>query len=132
MKEYVGVCAYCGQAVVSDLDFSSQPDADVWATENCSCPEAEMERVKRDRVRGAEARVVDLFGRGCEKYGFRPVDDGTVLLVIQLVRMVAHGDVDRMTAVLPFSSGGKVTAALTSKGTVKVTRSVGNALAFEI
>ena len=42
--EFIGVCAHCGQVIASDKDFDSQREADLWATENCSCDEAELDR----------------------------------------------------------------------------------------
>lgn len=128
--EFVGACAHCGQVIASDKDFDSQREADQWATENCSCDEAELERQRRESVEAADAQVDALYGEMCVDYGFKPVKANVLELLKIMARSVALGEAGRISAVLP-GGGGKFSVVSTASGKVKILRVVSNAQALE-
>lgn len=130
MKDITGVCQYCGQLVTTDLDFASQQEADIWATENCSCDDAEIARQKRESALQAERQVEVLYGPGCEEYGFKPLDVNSLAMLKNFVRTIAYGDTKKISAVLS-GRAGTFTATVTSKGKIKVSRAVGNTQTLE-
>lgn len=122
MSEFIGSCKYCGQILKNDARFESQDDADRWATENCGCSGARIERKRREQIENAQARVEELFRTRCDEYGLRPVEDEKVIHILyDLVECAAEGRV--LSATISLNGYGKAGISVDSKGELLVKRS---------
>ncbi len=73
-RTFIGACRYCGQISTDQPPgLETQEEADEWVTDRCRCTNATMARSLRDRIEEAKGRVRELWGEGCERYGFQPV-----------------------------------------------------------
>lgn len=90
----MGVCEYCGQAV---LDTETNEEA----TENCQCFEAEHWRKLRRAAEEAKAIIRELFGEGCAKRGLVELNAGIIQALYSLADLMGRGDISSVTVQLP-------------------------------
>lgn len=128
-----GICKHCGQLVsVDDITIRTEEEANEYASNHCSCPEAarEYERLAaRDRaakerdqaLTRAQEQIDDLFGEGAAGYG--------LLEVKEEIRELMHGtatliyDNNMKDATMNINSCVKVKISKSSKGKLIFMRS---------
>lgn len=120
-KEIIGACRFCGQIGTSDRGFSSQMEADEYATQWCGCDEAQAYREKLEAMESAKASIRMLFGSGCEKYSFTPIPDDALFMLEGLVDSIGAGYITSVGLKLQCGDSAKV--SVTAKGAIKVNRS---------
>lgn len=120
-KEIIGACRFCGQIGTSDRGFSSQMEADEYATQWCGCDEAQAYREKLEAITAAKESITLLFGDGCEKYSFSPIPSDAVLMLEDLVDAIGSGYISSVSVKL--QSGDSAKISVTAKGAIKVNRS---------
>ena len=120
-RAFIGACRYCGQ-ISSDQPpgLKTQEEADEWVTDRCRCTSATLARNLRDRIEEAKERVRELWGEGCERYGFEPVEHGIVQNLCDLVELAAAGTIRSTT--IQTVDHGKASISVSAKGTIKVAR----------
>ncbi len=124
--EFLGACKYCGQVTSGKREFSTQSDADEYATDNCGCDESQSERERAHQVTYAKERVRQLFGEDARRRGFEPVKNTEILEILNLiVEGIAEGEFDWAT--VKIHGGGKATLASTARGGIRVQRSITHA-----
>lgn len=102
-----GYCRFCGQAnYMQASDACTQEQLDMWATEECGCPEGKEERERKLQEDKAERNISKLFGE---------YDAGGILRAA--VHPVALGAVD--SVVVNIGNGIKATLKL-NKGKIQV------------
>lgn len=120
-RSFVGACRYCGQISTDQpAGLETQEEADNWVTDRCRCTSATMARNLRDRIKEAKDRVRELWGEGCERYGFQPVEYGIIQSLCDLVELAAAGSVRSTT--VQIADHGKASICVSTKGTIKVAR----------
>lgn len=118
---FIGACRYCGQiSAEQPPGMDSQAEADAWVTEHCKCTEATLERNLRERIEDAKRRVRDLWGPGCERFSFDPVEDEIIRALCGLVELAAEGVI--RSATIQTVDHGKASVSVSAKGTIKVAR----------
>ena len=118
---FIGACRYCGQiSAEQPPGMDSQDEADAWVTEHCKCTQATLERNLRERIADAKRRVWELWGPGCEKYGFEPVDREITEKLCGLAEEAARGGI--RSAAIQIVDFGKASISVSAKGTIKVAR----------
>lgn len=100
--------------------MDSQDEADAWVTEHCKCTQATLERNLRERIADAKRRVWELWGPGCERFSFDPVEDEIVEALCSLVELAAAGTIRSTT--IQTVDHGKASISVSAKGTIKVAR----------
>ena len=89
---FIGACRYCGQiSAEQPPGMDNQDEADTWVTEHCKCTQATLERNLRERIADAKRRVWELWGPGCERFSFDPVENEIVEALCSLVELAAAG-----------------------------------------
>ena len=117
----IGACRYCGQISADQPPgLETQEEADVWVTDRCRCTNATLARNLRERIEEAKGRVRELWGEGCERYGFQPVEYGIVQTMCRLAELAAAGAIRSTT--IQTADHGKAGISVSSKGTIKVAR----------
>lgn len=120
-RAYIGACRYCGQiSAQQPPGMESQEEADEWVTDNCRCTQATLARNLQEKIEEAKERVRELWGEGCERYGFEPVEHGIVLTLCGLVELAAAGTI--RSATIQTVDHGKASISVSTKGTIKVAR----------
>lgn len=120
-RTFIGACRYCGQISADQPPgLETQEEADEWVTGSCRCTNATMARSLRDRIEEAKGRVRELWGEGCERYGFEPVEYGITQSLCGLVELAAAGAV--RSAAIQTTDHGKASIGVSAKGTIKVAR----------
>lgn len=118
----MGACAYCGQAVSLDREYSSAEEADAAATAICKCAEARAERSLKREIEAAKDKIFRLFGEAAEGNGFAPIQSQeTIGLMMGAVELVARDHIDSLT--INCRGSYKAVIAMNSKGKIKVSRS---------
>lgn len=120
---YSGACRYCGQIMSSIHSFETQDDANDWATSQCNCSDATVERNRSGEIENAKFTLKLLCGDRCGEYGFAPVDPETLDFLTNMIDHIGRGLLDRAQCVLP---GGDIVKiqALATPGKMKVTRRI--------
>lgn len=116
-----GVCTYCGQAISLDQEYGSAEEANAAATAICNCDIAKAERNLRREIEGAKNKVYRLFGETAGGWGFEPIQQETIDLMLGAVELVARDHIDSIT--INCRGEYKATIAMTGKGKIKVSRS---------
>lgn len=120
-RTFIGACRYCGQISTDQPPgLETQEEADEWVTDRCRCTNATMARSLRDRIEEAKGRVRELWGEGCERYGFQPVEYGIIQSLCDLVELAAAGAVRSVT--VQTADHGKASISVSAKGTIKAER----------
>ncbi len=91
MKNYEGVCPFCGQ--VQTVQASSQEEANEIATLSCNCDEAEAYRRRKDLMTLIDSTCQDLP----EDCGFVNMSVGQIKALRDLGSMVADGFIMKAT-----------------------------------
>lgn len=118
---FIGACRYCGQISADQPPgLETQEEANEWVTDRCRCTNATLARNLRDRIEEAKGRVLELWGEGCERYGFEPVEYGIVQNLCGLVELAAAGAI--RNAAIQTTDHGKASIGVSAKGTIKVAR----------
>lgn len=118
---FIGACWYCGQiSAEQPPGMDNQDEADTWVTEHCKCTQATLERNLRERIADAKRRVWELWGPGCERFSFDPVEDEIVEALCSLVELAAAGTI--RSATIQTVDHGKARISVSDKGTIKVAR----------
>lgn len=91
MKNYEGVCRFCGQ--VQTVQADSQEEADRIATLSCNCDKAEAYRRKED--------LLELINQTCgdlpRESGFESLPERQVHAIRVIGELVADGDLQKAT-----------------------------------
>lgn len=91
MKNYEGVCRFCGQ--VQSVQADSQEEANRIATLSCNCDEAEAYRRKED--------LLELINQTCRdlprESGFESLPERQVHAIRVIGELVADGDLQKAT-----------------------------------
>ena len=74
----------------------------------------------RERIQDAKRRVWELWGPGCERFSFDPVEDEIVEALCSLVELAAAGTIRSTT--IQTVDHGKASISVSAKGTIKVAR----------
>ncbi len=128
--KFTGSCRFCGQIANVGYSFSTQEEADEYATEHCSCTEAVIQRESREQIGYAKERVKQLFGADAKENGFSPVKEDAVISILNsIVESVANKKLNWAT--LRIKGGGKATITATANGRIRVQRSVTHACHFD-
>lgn len=130
MSDLFGVCRFCGQAIAVPVSIETQEDADAWASVQCDCGDGRELKKKTERALTAKEQVDELFGEGCEEFGF-PQSYGAsrISFLKGIVDAVSRGEIEG--AKLDFGTFGKADISLTAKNTIKVGRSHGHKITLE-
>ena len=91
MKSYEGICKFCGQ--VQTVQADSQEEANMIATLNCNCDDAEAYRRREDLMTLINSTCQDLP----EDCGFVNMSVGQIKALKDLGGMVADGFVMKAT-----------------------------------
>lgn len=78
------------------------------------------ERNLRERIADAKRRVWELWGPGCERFSFDPVENEIVEALCSLVELAAAGTIRSTT--IQTVDHGKASISVSTKGTIKVAR----------
>lgn len=114
-----GTCAYCGQmATLNASEPMEGAAADKYITDHCICVGA-LNRLRGDE---AHASVINLFGKGCDRYGFQPEDLSVLVLIGDLVDAVDDGTLIEATLKVP--SGDTCKIKCDSEGNPQITRTL--------
>lgn len=116
MAEVSGNCKFCGQGLMVDVKDGDIQNADMLATQECSCTGALHDRQLK---RGLE-KVEMLFGEQCEELGFKPVTEEQIDVLNEAVRRVAYDEI--LNATYQLGYGVKAKVGHNSKGQIEVTR----------
>lgn len=118
----MGACAYCGQAISLDQEYSSAEEADTAATAVCKCAEAAAERALKREIAAAKDKIFRLFGEAARGSGFAPIESQeTIDLMMGAVELVARDHIDSLT--VNCRGAYKAVIAMNSRGKIKVSRS---------
>lgn len=118
---FIGACRHCGQiSAEQPPGMDNQDEADAWVTEHCKCTQATLERNLRERIEDARRRVWELWGPGCERFSFDPVENEIVEALCSLVELAAAGTI--RSATIQTVDHGKASISVSTKGTIKVAR----------
>ncbi len=118
----MGACAYCGQTVSLDQEYSSAAEANAAATAICKCWEATAERNLKKEIEAAKDKIFCLFGEAAGGNGFAPIESQeTIGLMRNAVELVARDHIDSLT--INCRGEYKAVIAMNSKGKIKVSRS---------
>lgn len=94
---FIGACRYCGQiSAEQPPGMDNQDEAD------------------------AKRRVWELWGPGCERFSFDPVENEIVEALCSLVELAAAGTIRSTT--IQTVDHGKASISVSTKGTIKVAR----------
>lgn len=119
--ERYGVCAYCGQVnVIMWYERASTEECNEQATEVCKCPEAVRAADIRQRVDQARDMVTQLFGEEAEVRGLRPAKYKAFAHLMDVVEVVAAGEIEEATVRLSQRTTAKI--KMTSNRQIKVER----------
>ncbi len=105
-----GVCKYCGQVrMVTSEALTPQDDVDAFASKECNCLEAQLQR-KNDRKYEKAKRNIEIIFKN---------DPETAEILDMAARKIADDAIDGIAV-----KCGKMTAKVsgTGKGTIKVTK----------
>ena len=118
---FIGACRYCGQiSAEQPPGMDNQDEADAWVTAHCKCTQATLERNLRERIADAKRRVWELWGPGCERFSFDPVENEIVEALCSLVELAGR---TQPTKVIKLGvDHGKASISVSTKGTIKVAR----------
>lgn len=118
MEMKIGVCPWCGQTNM-EKEFLSQTEADQYAAEHCSCPEAVNERNILRKAADARATVWQLFGEDCDESGFGSELAPEIIEALYLLTdRIVRGYIDRASLKI-----GTTTADISGKsGKISVQR----------
>lgn len=112
---FIGACRYCGQiSAEQPPGMDNQDEADAWVTEHCKCTQATLERNLRERIADAKRRVWELWGPGCERFSFDPVENEIVEALCSLVELAAAGTIRSTT--IQTVDHGKASISVSTKG----------------
>ena len=121
MMNFAGSCKWCGQITNSNREFSTQEEANKYASEHCDCETARLEKYKRDQIYYGMEKVEHLFGENATDFGFEPANEDVIEFLNMTIETMVNGVVNAVT--LKIAGGDKAVIALTNKGGVKVQRS---------
>lgn len=125
-----GACRFCGQIANVPEKIENPEAADYYATSICDCSEGISFRKTEEQITGAKLRIEELFGDDCGDYGFeKPLSPEIISRLKELVEDVGRGKIS--TVKISFSGQGSASINTTSKGKIKVQRSIGHAYALE-
>lgn len=93
MHECFGTCRFCGQSkwIQSSVELT-RDEVDDEVTASCNCPDAQVERKQRERIRKAENNL-EVLCMGLPEELVQYLKGG--------ISAVLHGDIRKMTAYLP-------------------------------
>ena len=118
--KFIGSCRYCGQVINSNRSFSSQEDADNYASDYCDCPEASLERKRREQIDLGKEKIKRLFGEDVTALGFDALSNDTIEFLNLIVEKIVKEKIAAATVKL--ENGEKVVIAETAKGGLKIQR----------
>ena len=118
-----GACRYCGQMVA--VNAADQEDANLKATERCTCGQANYEKRKARMLE----YINDIFGNGAPEYELDTVSE----LELELIRAaginVLSGDVSKVSYDLMC---GDTAVIQEKKETVEITRKHGQVIKTKV
>lgn len=112
----MGVCRFCGQAVMDTL-------TDAEATDKCACYEAERRRKRAASVEQAKEIIEALFGEGAKERGLVPLGEDLVRALCSVAELVGGEEVQAVNFVVPGVCKVKICAG--KDYAIKVERSEG-------
>lgn len=108
-KDFLGICQGCGQTKM--VKAESQAEADKIATNECDCPEGELQRRKKE----FDDRLNELIGETAPDNGWEPAKSKEIFDRIQeLGYVVIEGGIESAViridkTTLKIKGGGKLT-----------------------
>jgi len=125
-----GVCKFCGQQVTALPGYvGTQEEADLYASENCTCADGAGFRQVRKNIQLGRDQVDRLFGPAVRDYGGIPLAADQRAILKGIVDLVATGGISGATI-----SFGDISSriASTAKGSLRVVRTITHRDAAEV
>lgn len=117
-----GACKYCGQAVyIESKEVLNQEILDNMATSKCQCLEAMAAETANKRKMNASKIIKEKFGSGARSERLEQTD-AVQRMLYAIVSAIADEEIESATLKLPLKC--KATITLTSKGNIKIKRTL--------
>lgn len=126
VEEKEAVCRFCGQyRKVKSIKGWGMQELDEIGTELCDCSEAQTYTERKHRKERALSKAEKMFGQSSR----HPVKDSVLHMVYEAIELADKEEVKKVA--IEIEKGLKAGIQLTSKGAVKVERSMTEKTVFE-